>query len=157
MLKGWCFGEYAEGTVQEGNATIFPTDLIVDQQRKLIDITSEGKTAALLRKAGDYKVENMQMLSRLEQNVKFFFLCLTLMYFRTVDVLKKEKLSWSDNKNMQCSTTERAAITQEQNAEICRKEAFTHAFTKMRIGVRRKKSKADTEALKKVRPLILTK
>ena len=154
MLDGWYFGENVEPKVPDGKQ---PYDLQkitapYDRQAQLLQITEEGKMAHQLCRVRNHSIQTVQTLARLESNIRFFFLCLIFMYFRTLDMIQKEKQSWFNSDEEPMISAERAKMIQEEKAAKMRKEAFDYAFQKFQLGAKSRKRKADLEALTKVRP-----
>lgn len=153
MLQGWYFGTAVKEVNKVGELPhelqVFTT--VNNRQAELVAITEEGKRVAQLSKIRNGSAQTMEALTRLERNIRFFFLCLIFMYFRTLHVVQKEKETWLNVVEETIMSEERKAMIQEEKAAEYRKEAFDYAFRKFQLGAKRRQRKAATEELQKVR------
>jgi len=153
MLRGWYFGDIVQRETHDKEPYELQKCADVNyRQAKLVEITEDGRKMDRLCKARNLSAQTMEALTRLERNIRFFFLCLILMYFRTLHVVQKEKESWMDaGDDEPLLSDERRAMLQEEKTAKHRKEAFDYAFRKFQFGAKSRQRKIAIEGREKVR------
>jgi hypothetical protein len=157
MLEGWYFGE--RDTKRNGQIVESPSH---DQRGSLVDKASSVQRSSNA-KAKAYHVTHLREstkedLKGVEANMKYGLFCLTLMYFRALHILRKEKATWDGSNGGSSSTPmseERKKMIQEsKNAEF-RIALMEYAMQKAKSGAERKMRKLEQERLEAVCHVIL--
>jgi len=152
MLQGWYFRENIDEVTQDDTQCykLHLFTALSDRRTKLMEITEDGRRKALICNARNESTQTMEVLMRLERNIRFFFLCLIFMYFRTIGVVQKQKVTWLNLEDPLISD-ERRVMIKEAEATKIRKEAFDCAFRKLQHGATSKQREVEAKARGKVR------
>jgi len=154
MLEGWFFGE--RDTKDKAFAIELPS---FDERGSLID-----KAAHVQRDSNADVICNAQAndstkedLKRVKLTTKYGFFCLTFMYFRALDVLKKEKAIWNGYNDLvsyrhgpPVSEERKKMIQGQTNAEF-RRNRIEYAMQKARAGEERKMQRLEKMRLEKAK------
>lgn len=108
--------------------------------------------------------DHKQRLDTTEQTLKFGLFMLTLMYFRAMTFLSREKKSWGDEGDIadlknkgQEYTEERAKMNEEESKQIARQKKMDVIMARAREGEARKKAREDEErreAMQKLQAIV---
>jgi hypothetical protein len=158
MLEGWYFGE--RDTKRNGPIVESPSH---NHRGSLVDKASSVQRSSNA-KAKAYHVTHLREstkedLKGVEANMKYGLFCLTLMYFRALHILRKEKATCGGSNGASIYATpmseERKKMIQEsKNAEF-RIARMEYAMQKAKSGAERKMWKLEQERLEKVCHIII--
>jgi hypothetical protein len=153
MLEGWYFGERDT----KDNGQLMEVSLH-DQRGSMADRASSVQRNSNANAIRDSRANESaaEDLREVEKTMKYGLFCLTFMYFRALNTLRKEKASWSGANDLISLwhgpplSDERKKIMQEEKNADFRKIRIENAMQKARAGEERWRQRSERERIEKV-------